>query len=47
MERDSMSVAQHLRYLGPKGKDMSTYVPPGGKVDTAFIYFVPQQTAKK
>jgi len=44
---DLLAIYQHLRYLGPKGKDMPAYVPPGGKVDTAFIYFVPQQTANK
>jgi len=46
-DKDLIAMYQTLRYLGPKGGQAPAYVPPDGKVETAYIYFVPQQTAKK
>lgn len=46
-DEDLVAMYQTLRYLGPKGEPAPVYVPPDGKVKTAYIYFVPQQTAKK
>lgn len=41
---DLKAIYVALRHLGSKGDEMPAYVPPNGRVDTAFIYFVPQQT---
>jgi len=46
-DNDLKAIYATLRYLGPKGNKMPAYVPPGEKVNTAYIYFVPQKTANK
>lgn len=46
-DNDLRAMYQYLRYLGPKGEMMPAYVPPDGKVKTAFILFVPQQASDK
>jgi len=42
-DEDLRAMYRYLRQLGPKGEEVPAYVPPDGKVETAFILFVPQQ----
>ena len=46
-EADLQAMYRYLRHLGPKGDAMPAYVPPEGKVKTAFILFVPQQQEER
>jgi len=39
---DVRAVYQFIRSLGPAGEDMPAYAPPGQKVTTPYILFVPQ-----
>ncbi|MEQ9563802.1 MAG: hypothetical protein RLN69_14885, partial [Woeseiaceae bacterium] len=39
---DVAAIYRYIRSLGPAGEDMPAYVPPGEKVSTPYIIFVPQ-----
>ena len=41
-DRDLIDIYHFIRSLGPAGEPVPAAVPPGGKVNTPFIIFVPQ-----
>lgn len=42
-DRDLRAVYRYIEHLGPRGKRMPNYVPPGKQPGTPFIYEVPQK----
>jgi mono/diheme cytochrome c family protein len=41
-DADVRAIYRYIRSLGPKGAMVPVYVPPGGKVTTPYIEFVPK-----
>jgi mono/diheme cytochrome c family protein len=41
-DADLQAVYRYVRSLGPKGKAVPQYVPPGQQVNTPYLVFVPQ-----